>query len=91
MLQYRRTENWSAIGKIINFNRKISNFGMGANYNNGVVAITDSGIYLVQSELRYTNECFLYKNENSFQKFWQILHAFTAGEKLQNNDNGVCC
>ena len=61
MLQYRRIENWSAIGKIINFNIQIRNFGMESNYNNGVVTITDPGIYLVQSELRYINGCFLYK------------------------------
>ena len=52
MLQYRRTDKWSATGKIIDFNRKISNFGMTSNYKNGVVTITDPGVYLVQSELR---------------------------------------
>lgn len=61
MLQYRRIENWSTIGKIIDFNRKISNFGMGPNYKNGVVTITDPGIYLVQSELRYIYGRFEYK------------------------------
>ena len=52
MLQYQRTDQWSASGTPINFNKKIHNFGMEQNYNNGVVTITNPGIYLIQSSLR---------------------------------------
>ena len=51
MLQYQRTAQWSATGTAINFDKKISNFGMEPNYKNGVVTITDPGIYLIQSNL----------------------------------------
>ena len=52
MLQYQRTTPWSVIGPAIHFNKKISNFGMEQNYKNGVVTITNPGIYLIQSSLR---------------------------------------
>ena len=52
MLQYQRTSPWSVTEKPINFNKKINNFGMEQNYKNGVVTITNPGIYLIQSSLR---------------------------------------
>ena len=56
MLQYKRTGSWSASGTPINFDKKINNFGMEPNYTNGVVTITDPGVYLIQSSLRnYSN------------------------------------
>ena len=55
MLQYQRTKPWSASGAPINFNQMVSNFGMEQNYKNGVVTITDPGIYLIQSSLYNRN------------------------------------
>ena len=51
MLQYQRGAAWYATGTAVNFDKKISNFGMEQNYKNGVVTITDPGIYLIQSTL----------------------------------------
>ena len=51
MLQYQRGASWHATGAPVNFDKKISNFGMEPNYKNGVVTITDPGIYLIQSTL----------------------------------------
>ena len=55
MLQYKRTEPWSASERPLNFNHMVSNFGMEQNYKNGVVTITEPGIYLIQSSLYNRN------------------------------------
>ena len=66
MLQYKRTEPWSASERPLNFNRMVSNFGMEQNYKNGVVTITDPGIYLIQSSL-YN------RNTNNFNMSHQLI------------------